>query len=177
MDGTCCPAATASRTSCGCGTSSMSSWRRRSCSAGGTHWRHSLDNMSDAYFLKAHWWLRMQMCPVCVIPSYSGMTCVMRKNGNTLVPLCICLRAMRTSVVRSPVTATAWDTRAPRLVACTGGSRVYLWSPAGASCVHVPLPDFDVHGAVFSAAASQQPIMLLTSKDAYCCAYMTTPDG
>ena len=84
------------------------------------------------------------------------------------------MRAYKASVVRSPVTATAWDSREPQLVACTGGSRVYLWSPAGASCVHVPLPGFHVHGAVFNAAASQQPVLLLNSKDAYCCAYMTS---
>ena len=73
----------------------------------------------------------------------------------------------------SPVTATAWDTREPRLVACTAGSRVYLWSPAGASCVHVPLPGFHAHGAAFNGATAPQPTLLLSSRDAYCCAYVT----
>jgi len=44
----------------------------------------------------------------------------------------------------SPVRAFQWDPQQPRLALCTGGSRVYLWSPAG--CVSVQVPGEGEHG-------------------------------
>ncbi|PNJ47926.1 WRAP73 isoform 4 [Pongo abelii] len=38
----------------------------------------------------------------------------------------------------SPVRAFQWDPQQPRLAICTGGSRLYLWSPAGCMSVQVP---------------------------------------
>lgn len=38
----------------------------------------------------------------------------------------------------SPVRSFQWDPRQPRLAICTGGSKVYLWSPAGCVSVQVP---------------------------------------
>eukprot|EP00873_Tetraselmis_striata_P028566 jgi/Tetstr1/448830/TSEL_036056.t1 len=40
------------------------------------------------------------------------------------------------------VAAFGWDPTQDRLAICSGSTRVYLWSPDGASCVHVPLPSF-----------------------------------
>lgn len=38
----------------------------------------------------------------------------------------------------SPVRSFQWDPQQPRLAICTGGSKVYLWSPAGCVSVQVP---------------------------------------
>lgn len=38
----------------------------------------------------------------------------------------------------SPVRTFQWDPQQPRLAICTGGSRLYLWSPAGCMSVQVP---------------------------------------
>lgn len=38
----------------------------------------------------------------------------------------------------APVRAFQWDPQQPRLAICTGGSKVYLWSPAGCVSVQVP---------------------------------------
>lgn len=38
----------------------------------------------------------------------------------------------------SPVRSFQWDPQHPRLAICTGGSKVYLWSPAGCVSVQVP---------------------------------------
>ena len=44
----------------------------------------------------------------------------------------------------SPVKAVEWAPQGHSLAICTGSPRVYLWSPGGASVVHVPLPGFKV---------------------------------
>lgn len=38
----------------------------------------------------------------------------------------------------APVRTFQWDPQRPRLALCTGGPRVYLWSPAGCVSVQVP---------------------------------------
>lgn len=38
----------------------------------------------------------------------------------------------------SPVRFFQWDPQQPRLAICTGGGKVYLWSPAGCVSVQVP---------------------------------------
>lgn len=44
-----------------------------------------------------------------------------------------------------PVRSFHWDPQQPRLAICTGGSKVYLWSPAG--CVSVQVPGEGEHHA------------------------------
>lgn len=46
----------------------------------------------------------------------------------------------------SPVRAFQWDPQQPRLAICTGGSKVYVWSPAG--CVSVQVPGEGEHRAL-----------------------------
>lgn len=45
----------------------------------------------------------------------------------------------------SPVRAFQWDPQQPRLALCTGGGKVYVWSPAG--CVSVQVPGEGEHCA------------------------------
>lgn len=69
----------------------------------------------------------------------------------------------------SKVTDITWDPKQSRLLVCTASSIVYLWSPEGASCVHVPLSGFE---ACSSAWGPDGCNIILSDKDAYCCAYM-----
>lgn len=69
----------------------------------------------------------------------------------------------------SKVTDIAWDPKQSRLLMCTGSSIVYLWSPDGASCVHVPLSGFEACSSAWSPDGCS---MILSDKDAYCCAYL-----
>ena len=42
-------------------------------------------------------------------------------------------------VQRDPITQAKWTPReGARLALCTGGTKVYLWSPRGCSCVDIP---------------------------------------
>ena len=57
------------------------------------------------------------------------------------------IRKLRLFVVLEqlgPVRTFQWDPQQPRLAICTGGSKVYLWSPAG--CVSVQVPGEGEHG-------------------------------
>uniref|UniRef100_A0A8C5XSD7 WD repeat containing, antisense to TP73 n=1 Tax=Microcebus murinus TaxID=30608 RepID=A0A8C5XSD7_MICMU len=45
----------------------------------------------------------------------------------------------------SPVRSFQWDPQQPRLAICTGGSKVYLWSPAGCVSVQVPGEGDDIY--------------------------------
>ncbi len=51
----------------------------------------------------------------------------------------------------------------------TDSSRVYLWAPAGASVVHVPLKGFQAQQLTWEPAGSS---FLLRGSDSYCCAYL-----
>ncbi len=53
---------------------------------------------------------------------------------------------------------------------CTGRGRVFLWSPAGASVVHVPLRGFQAIHVAWSNAGTS---FVLCDRDAFCCAYLT----
>uniref|UniRef100_A0A061SMQ9 Wd repeat-containing protein wrap73-like n=1 Tax=Tetraselmis sp. GSL018 TaxID=582737 RepID=A0A061SMQ9_9CHLO len=68
------------------------------------------------------------------------------------------------------VVAFAWDAEGHRLAVCTGCTRVYLWSPEGASCIHVPLPSFRASNVAWSPAGAS---FVLTDKDAFCCAFLS----
>lgn len=63
-----------------------------------------------------------------------------------------------------------WDPKQSRLLVCTGSDIVFLWSPEGASCIHIPLQDFEACSATWSTDGGK---ILLTDRDAYCCAYWT----
>jgi hypothetical protein len=57
-----------------------------------------------------------------------------------------------------------------KLVVSTGGSKMYLWTPEGASCVHVPIQDFHV---ISAQLASDGDSLILADKDKFCCSYLT----
>lgn len=64
----------------------------------------------------------------------------------------------------------AWHPTSPRLVTCTGSTRMYLWSPDGASCVHIPLQNFHANAASWNTDGSA---LLLADRNAFCCAYIS----
>ncbi|CAM8973504.1 unnamed protein product [Rhodiola kirilowii] len=70
-------------------------------------------------------------------------------------------------VQKDPIRAAAWDPTCTRLVMCTGTSHLYMWSPSGAYCVNVPLPQFTVWDLRWNADGS---CLLLKDKDMFCCA-------
>jgi hypothetical protein len=52
----------------------------------------------------------------------------------------------------------------------TGGAKVYLWSPGGASVVHVPLPGFQAHSLAWSPSGAS--LALSDRGESFCCAYL-----
>ncbi|XP_075695518.1 WD repeat-containing protein WRAP73 [Rhinoderma darwinii] len=99
------------------------------------------------------------------------------KNDN--MPCCVWIwdiQKMKLSVVleqTSPVRSFLWDPVQPRLVICTGNSKVYLWSPTG--CVSVQVP---VEGTFNVLSLAWHPLgedsLLLMSKDHLCICYLET---
>lgn len=71
---------------------------------------------------------------------------------------------LHTRVVR----AVQWCPTSNRLVICTGDSKLYLWTPDGASCVHIPLPGFRATGLCWHPDGSS---IVLTSREEFCCSY------
>jgi len=67
------------------------------------------------------------------------------------------------------VAAFGWDPTQDRLAICSGSTRVYLWSPDGASCVHVPLPSFQACNVGWNPNGSA---FVLTDRDVFCCAFL-----
>uniref|UniRef100_A0A8C4MWF8 WD repeat containing, antisense to TP73 n=1 Tax=Equus asinus TaxID=9793 RepID=A0A8C4MWF8_EQUAS len=75
----------------------------------------------------------------------------------------------------SPVRSFQWDPQQPRLAICTGGSKVYLWSPAG--CVSVQVPgegDFQVLSLCWHLNGDS---LALLSKDHFCLCFLETEAG
>uniref|UniRef100_A0A8C6S089 WD repeat containing, antisense to Trp73 n=1 Tax=Nannospalax galili TaxID=1026970 RepID=A0A8C6S089_NANGA len=75
----------------------------------------------------------------------------------------------------SPVRSFQWDPQQSRLAVCTGGSKVYLWSPAG--CVSVQVPgegDFPVLGLCWHLSGDS---LALLSKDHFCLCFLETKEG
>ncbi|XP_057355625.1 WD repeat-containing protein WRAP73 isoform X5 [Manis pentadactyla] len=71
-----------------------------------------------------------------------------------------------------PVRSFHWDPQQPRLAICTGGSKVYLWSPAG--CVSVQVPgegDFHVLSLCWHLHGGS---LALLSKDHFCLCFLDT---
>ncbi|EHB18898.1 WD repeat-containing protein 8 [Heterocephalus glaber] len=75
----------------------------------------------------------------------------------------------------SPVRSFQWDPQQPRLALCTGGGKVYLWSPAG--CVSVQVPgegDFLVLSLCWHPSGDS---LALLSKDHFCLCFLETKEG
>ncbi|XP_054577616.1 WD repeat-containing protein WRAP73 isoform X1 [Eptesicus fuscus] len=73
-----------------------------------------------------------------------------------------------------PVRSFQWDPQQPRLAICSGGSKVYLWSPAG--CVSVQVPgegDFQVLSLCWHVTGAS---LALLSKDHFCLCFLETED-
>lgn len=70
-------------------------------------------------------------------------------------------------VQKETIRAAAWDPACPRLVLCTGSSHLYMWTPSGAYCVSVPLPQFTVSDLKWNTDGS---CLLLKDKESFCCA-------
>lgn len=67
-----------------------------------------------------------------------------------------------------PVRSAQWCPASNRLVVSTGDSKLYLWTPEGASCVHIPLPGFRAAGLAWHPGGES---LVLTARDAFCCAF------
>jgi hypothetical protein len=83
---------------------------------------------------------------------------------------------LHNSTVRSMDWAPAADAASssnssggPTLAVCTGSSRVYLWSPAGASIVHIPLQGLNAGSVRWGPGGGT---FLLADREAFCCAYV-----
>lgn len=70
-------------------------------------------------------------------------------------------------VQKDPIRTAAWDPSNTRLVFCTGSSRLYMWTPSGAYCVSVPLPQFSVTDLKWNSDGSS---LLVKDKDSFCLA-------
>ncbi|KVI04530.1 WD repeat-containing protein WRAP73 isoform X1 [Cynara cardunculus var. scolymus] len=70
-------------------------------------------------------------------------------------------------VQKDPIRTAAWDPTCTRLVLCTGTSHLYMWTPSGAYCVNVPLPQFSVMDLKWDFNGS---CLLLKDKELFCCA-------
>lgn len=70
-------------------------------------------------------------------------------------------------VHKDPIRVAAWDPTCTRLVLCTGSTHLYMWTPSGAYCVHVPLPQFTITDLKWNSDGS---CLLLKDKESFCCA-------
>ncbi|KAL6980911.1 hypothetical protein U1Q18_022547 [Sarracenia purpurea var. burkii] len=71
-------------------------------------------------------------------------------------------------VQKDPIRAAAWDPTCARLVLCTGSPHLYMWTPSGAYCVNVPLPQFTITDLKWNSDGS---CLLLKDKESFfCCA-------
>lgn len=70
-------------------------------------------------------------------------------------------------IQKDSIRAAAWDPTCPRLVLCTGSSHLYMWTPSGAYCINVPLPQFAVIDLKWNSDGS---CLFLKDKESFCCA-------
>ncbi|ONI24969.1 hypothetical protein PRUPE_2G272800 [Prunus persica] len=70
-------------------------------------------------------------------------------------------------VQKDPIRAAVWDPTCTRLVVCTGSSHLYMWTPAGAYCVSIPLPQFSIVDLKWNSDGS---CLFLKDKESFCCA-------
>lgn len=81
--------------------------------------------------------------PACIAGGDTEAGCPRRPSSDS-VPNAVWIwdiQKLRLFVVLeqlSPVRSFQWDPQQPRLAICTGGGKVYLWSPAGCVSVQVP---------------------------------------
>ncbi|KAK9913975.1 hypothetical protein M0R45_037774 [Rubus argutus] len=69
-------------------------------------------------------------------------------------------------VQKDPIRAAVWDPTCTRLVVCTGSSHLYMWTPGGAYCVSIPLPQFSILDLKWNSDGS---CLLLKDKESFCC--------
>lgn len=74
-------------------------------------------------------------------------------------------------IQKDPIRAATWDPTCTRLVLCTGSSHLYMWTPSGAYCVSVPLPDFTVTDLRWNSDGS---CLLVKDKESFCFAVVPT---
>ncbi|KAG1354396.1 putative WD repeat-containing protein WRAP73 [Cocos nucifera] len=79
-------------------------------------------------------------------------------------------------VQKEPIRAAAWEPTCPRLVLCTGSPHLYMWSPSGACCVNIPLPNFVIYDLKWNSDGS---CLLLKDRESFCCAAVVSmlPDS
>jgi WD40 repeat protein len=70
----------------------------------------------------------------------------------------------------APIKDAKWSPVEPRLALCGGGRNVYLWTPEGASCIEVPLPNLCVHTLDW---APDGRALILRDHDAHSVAFVT----
>ncbi|XP_022969756.1 WD repeat-containing protein WRAP73 isoform X1 [Cucurbita maxima] len=70
-------------------------------------------------------------------------------------------------VQKDPIRAAAWDPTCTRLSLCTGSPHLYMWTPAGAYCVNIPLSEFAITDLKWNSDGS---CLLLKDKESFCCA-------
>jgi hypothetical protein len=70
-------------------------------------------------------------------------------------------------VQKDPIRAAAWDPTCTRLVLCTESSHLYMWTPSGACCVNIPLPNFRIVDLKWNSDGS---CLLLKDREFFCCA-------
>lgn len=77
------------------------------------------------------------------------------------------LRLAAVLIQKDTIRAAAWDPTSARLAVCTGTSHLYIWTPSGAFCVNVPVPQFTIIDLKWSSDGS---CLLLKDKESFCCA-------
>ena len=70
---------------------------------------------------------------------------------------------------KDPIRSAAWDPIYPRIALCTGSSQLYLWTPAGACCVQIPLCEFYASELKWIPDGTA---LLLKDKEAFCCTFV-----
>ena len=76
---------------------------------------------------------------------------------------------LRASSSCDPADELGWDPTAHRPAVATGDSRVYVWTPEGASFVEIPLPN--PRGAEEVAGRPCGGEFVLADRDTFCCSF------
>ena len=72
-------------------------------------------------------------------------------------------------VHQSAVRNAEWDPTKPRVAFCTGNDMLYMWSPAGASCVQIPAENFCVQNLRWNPNGDS---LVLIDKDKFCVCFI-----
>eukprot|EP00252_Welwitschia_mirabilis_P019741 TRINITY_DN4656_c0_g1_i1.p1 TRINITY_DN4656_c0_g1~~TRINITY_DN4656_c0_g1_i1.p1 ORF type:complete len:393 (-),score=58.09 TRINITY_DN4656_c0_g1_i1:241-1419(-) len=75
-------------------------------------------------------------------------------------------------IQKEPIRNAAWDPLYPRVAFCTGSSVLYMWTPSGAFCVKIPVPQFAINDLKWSADGT---CLLLKDRDSFCCTFVPSP--